>query len=105
MFNAATGSAPDYWAVHATGGLFCVNDYSGTFTTAGGGGAACYNLQVVTDKNQNISITNTGAQSQGFNSPGGSSQYSDGSTIYFIVTKTCNLPVQEAVSYTINFHL
>jgi hypothetical protein len=104
-FNGTVGSAPDYWVVDATGGLFCENDYGGTFTTSGGGATPCYQLQVMTDKMKNITITNTGSQSQGFSSPDSCCDYSDNTNIYFVVTKTCSLPVQESVSYSINYHL
>ena len=42
------GAAPDFWVVRATGGTFCTNDYSVTFTTRGGSAMSCYRLTVQT---------------------------------------------------------
>lgn len=101
-FSGTVGSAPDYWSVQADGGLFCVNDYDVTFSTAGGGGTPCYTCTIITNK-KSASVTISGAGSANMNSGAGS--YSGGTTIYFKIEKTCNLPVQEDVSYKVHYHL
>jgi hypothetical protein len=101
-FDVRVGSAPDYWQRFDSGGLFCVDDYSVTFTTSGGGTTACYKCTIITDKLTN-SVTVNGQGSATMS--GGSGSYSDNSTIYFRIEKTCSLPVQEAVTYTVSYHL
>ena len=101
-FSGAVGAAPDWYHVFASGGLTCVDDYSVTLTTNGGGGGLCYKVTFITNKLTN-SCTTTGAGTCNIN--GGSGSYSDGTDIYFRVEKTCNLPVQENVGYSVNYHL
>ncbi len=100
-FNGAVGAAPDFWSVTATGGV-CVNDYSIDFTTAGGGNANCYKISFITN-NLTDSRTISGAGTVSFG--GGSGSYSDNTTVYFKIEKTCPLPTQEAVSYSVHYHL
>lgn len=102
-FVAAAGSAPVWSKVTATGGNFCSNDLSLTLTTSGGGSTACYRLTVVTSVNTYPSATINGHDSATI-SPGAGS-YTDNSTIYFKVEKTCSLPTQESVGYTVTGHL
>jgi hypothetical protein len=101
MFNVATGAAPDWWSVFGTGGI-CVDDYSITFTTSGGGNTPCYSITFTTTKT-NVTQTVNGNGTVTFS--GGSGSYTDNSTLYFEIQKTCNLPVQEDVTYTVSYHL
>lgn len=102
-FNGTVGAAPDWWVVRADGGVFCLNDYSVTFSTSLGGGTACYRMTLRIPNKGDRSITLTGSGSGNISS--GSGSYSGGNDIYFIVEKICNLPVQEAVNYAVSFHL
>jgi hypothetical protein len=101
-FDGSVGSAPEWYSVNATGGLFCIDDYSVTFTTSGGSNLApCYKLTLNTDKTTNsVTVSGSGTATMS----GGSGSYSDNTTVYFKVEKTCNLP-KEATNYTISFHL
>ena len=100
-FNAVVGSAPDYWWVVADGGI-CINDYAITFTTTGGSAASCYTLSFITNKlTATATVSGAGTATISF----GGSAYSSGTTVYFKIEKTCSLPVQEAVSYTVQYHL
>ncbi len=101
-FSGTLGTAPDYFKVQATGGIGCVNDYSVTFETHGGGATECYRCTLITDKTTD-SVTISGAGSKAIS--GGAGSYSGDTPIYFKVEKTCPLPVQEAVAYKISYHL
>lgn len=100
-FVTSVGAAPDWWSVPAAGGTFCVNDVSATLTVTGGT-PSCYRLTVLTDRN----TTSASANAAGTATLSlGSGSYSDGSTIYFRVEKTCSLPARESVSYAVSYHL
>ncbi|MCS6913854.1 MAG: hypothetical protein RMK29_01725 [Myxococcales bacterium] len=101
-FNSAVGAAPDYIKVRATGGAFCQNDYAVRFTTRGGGAVPCYRCTIYTDR-KSQSVTTTGSGTVEMSS--GSGSYSSNSDVYFVIEKICNLPVQEAVTYTVEYHL
>lgn len=101
-FNAAVGSAPDYYSVKADGGTFCVNDYDVTFSTSGGGSMQCYQCTIVTDK-KTQSVMANGNELVKMSS--GSGSYSNNSVIYFIVEKICSLPQQESIRYQVLYHL
>ena len=108
-FDVATGAAPDYWTVLGTGksqGITCVNDYKVTISTSGGNaGAACYRLTVTTDKRVDSAFV-TGSGSATINQECNfCTNYSNNTNIQFRIEKVCNLPVQEAVNYTVTFHL
>jgi hypothetical protein len=101
-FDVVSGSAPDWWSVHATGGLTCTNDIVATLQMTGSAQPACYHLTIITDQ------ATYGAQTDGsgtatISHTGG--QYSDDSTILFEVSKTCGTNVIEAPTYTISYHL
>lgn len=102
-FDSAVGSAPMWAKITATGGATCADDISLTFTTIGGGNTPCYRLTVYTDKGAYTSPIVSGQGSTGITQ--GSGSYSDGSTIYFKVEKTCALPTQESVGYSVTGHL
>jgi hypothetical protein len=108
-FSGTIGSAPDVWVVTANGQGTCYNDYTINFTTSGGGNTPCYQLTFVTDK---ISVSTgviSGNSSASITDSCGvfslSCDYSNGAPVYFTIKKTCNLPVQEAVSYNVSYHL
>jgi hypothetical protein len=101
-FDAASGSAPDWFKITGTGGLSCTNDIVATLTISGSAAPTCYKLTVITDKNtysQQTDATGTAKISQG------SGQYSDNSVITFEVQKTCGTSVIEDVSYAITGNL
>ena len=102
-FDSATGSAPEWYKVAAAGGFFCSNDYQVTFTTTGGSPTPCYRLTITTDNPLTNSVTVSGNGSAAMS--GGSGSYPDPSNVYFTVEKTCSSAVQEAINYTITFHL
>lgn len=108
-FSGLVGAAPDYFTVVGTGDhvnpFLCVNDYGLTFTTKGGGNTPCYTCTIYTNKRTDsltISGNASGSMSNGdfFNTA-----YDSGTRIYFKIEKTCNLPVQESVTYTLSYHL
>src|SRR5438105_15808219 len=101
-FKSAPGVAPDFYSVTASGGAFCTNDYAVTVTTFGGGNTVCYQFTIITDKLTNA-VTVNGNGGASFS--GGSGSYSDNSVVYFKIQKICNLPVQQNVNYTVNYHL
>lgn len=103
-FVSSVGAAPDYWEVVGSGGV-CVNDIAFTFTTSGGGNTACYLFLVETDRYSDAR-TLTGAQTLTL-AAGDliNPAYGNGQTIQITVQKICSLPVQEAVSYLISYHL
>jgi hypothetical protein len=101
-FDATVGSAPDVYSVVGSGGS-CFNNYSVTLTTSGGGAVACYRVTLKTDLTTN-SVTTTGNGTVNMNDQT-FGLYSDGATLFFTVDKTCSLPVQESIQYSVTFHL
>ena len=106
-FDANIGSAPDWWTAVGKGQFGCQNDYRVEFTTSGGGNGNCYRCTILLGKgggfNMN-SVTVSGAGSATMSA--GSGSYDDGATIYFKIEKICSAQqVQEAVSYTVKYHL
>ncbi len=105
-FDAATGSAPDWYSISATGESSiinpCVDDVVLTLTVPGSSSPTCYQFTVITDKHTFTCQTDA-TGTCGFNS--GTSQYTDGSTILIEVSKTCNTAVSEKVTYTVDGHL
>jgi hypothetical protein len=100
-FDATTGSAPDWFVVHATGGAVCQDDLNVTITVSSGT-PECYKLSVLTNKNTfSTQVDSNGSATI----TAGSSSYSDGTDIYFQVEKTCGTTVQEAAAYSVQFHL
>jgi hypothetical protein len=102
-FDAASGSAPDWYAIHATGGLTCQNDVVATLTVSGSGSPTCYKLTVITDKHTYTAQTLSSGVAT-INQTGGG-QYSNDTDIYFEVQKICSTSVVEAPTYTITGHL
>jgi hypothetical protein len=101
-FNSTTGSAPEWYLVPATGGVFCSNDYQVTFTTQGGSPTSCYRLTLTTDKTTDtVDVSGQGSATMS----GGANSYSDNTNVFFTVQKTCASTVHEAINYTITYHL
>jgi hypothetical protein len=98
-FDATVGSAPVWLRVTATGAFLCTNDVVATLSTKGG---ACYKLTVITDRNTYTAQTDSSGSASIKQTVG---QYSDGTTVYFEIQKTCGVATTGAVSWTLNWHL
>jgi hypothetical protein len=103
-FVARAGAAPHWFSVYDSGGLTCTDDYAMTFMTSGGPAVPCYVATIITDKTSNT-VTVTGAGSATVS--GGAGSYTDNSTVYFKVEKTCSTTsIGDAdVTYSVNYHL
>jgi hypothetical protein len=101
-FVPSVGSAPAWYRVVAASNPFCLNDYEVTFTVTGGAATPCYKLTLQTDRLSDSRLVSGNSQAT---MQGGSGSYTDDSNVFFKVEKTCALPVQEAIHYTIQFHL
>ncbi len=100
-FDAVTGSAPDWYQVAATGGL-CFDDLSFTLQMVNSSFPTCYKLTVITDRSTFTASTDaTGLATI----TSGSGSYSDNTTVYIKVEKTCSTASVEDVDYTVDFHL
>jgi hypothetical protein len=99
-FDAASSSAPDWLMIQATGGLLCQDDVNLHLTITGSATPSCYHLSVNTSNGtypcQTDVTGNCGI------SPGPGS-YSDGTSIFVVVSKTC--AGNDKASYTITGHL
>lgn len=93
-------SAPLWYKVRATHNPVCVND-PGVVLTMDEPGSACYLLEVITDKKRVFAPIVDGQAV--VDMPPAS--FSDGSTIYFLVSKACGEPRREAKSFSAEFHL
>ena len=100
-FDAATGSAPQFWKVTATGGSICQNGLD-VLITMTGATSNCYGLTVTTDQGSHAAVVVNGAARI---NPGDTGIYSDDSTILFKVEKTCGTSVREVADYTVSYHL
>jgi hypothetical protein len=101
-FDAASGSAPDWFEITGTGGTFCSNDIVVTLTVTGSAAPTCYKLTVITDKNTYSAQTDATGTAKITHS---TDQYSDNTVISFEVQKTCSTSVIENVSYAITGNL
>jgi hypothetical protein len=106
-FDPVTGAAPHFFSVFSSGGTFCQDDYSLTFTTSGGSDVPCYQATIITDKVINT-VYVSGNQSGTIS--GGAGSYSDGTTIIFKIQKNCSTASVPSsggadVSYTVSYHL
>jgi hypothetical protein len=103
-FVGAVGAAPDWYSVLATGGTLCANNYGVTIVTSGGSSAgACYSVTLITDRTTvSMAVSGSGSNTMSSTAFG---LYTENSTVYFRVEKTCSLPVRENVSYTLTYHL
>jgi hypothetical protein len=103
-YDPVAGAAPHYFAVFSSGGTFCQDDYSLTFTTTGGADVPCYKATIITDKIVNtVYITGAGSGTV----TGGAGSYTDNSTIVFAIEKSCSSgSVGDAdVAFTVSYHL
>lgn len=98
-FNLASGAAPQWWVINATGGT-CNTDLDVTLNVTGGTGN-CYKLSVKTDRATYTAQTSNGVA----HITQGNGAYSDDTPVYFGVEKTCHTATGEAASYTITYHL
>ncbi|MDB4929640.1 MAG: Tryptophan synthase alpha chain [Myxococcaceae bacterium] len=103
-FVGTVGAAPDWYSVLATGGTFCANNYGVTIVTSGGSSAgSCYSVTLITDRTTvSMAVSGSGSNTMSSTAFG---LYTENSTVYFRVEKTCSLPVRENVSYTLSYHL
>ncbi len=104
-FSKRTGAAPVFVRVQAAGGLFCQNDVQASLQIQGAKESPqqpCYRLTVRTDRGQR-SVDVQGAAAAGITS--GRGAYSAGAAVLFKIEKICPLPIQEAVRYTLRYHL
>jgi hypothetical protein len=101
-FVTASGSAPDYFIIHASGGV-CTNDVNLDLQMTNATQSGCYRLTVNTDKNggQTCSVDATGH----CGITNGSGSYGDGSDITVIVEKTCSSASNDNPTYKITGHL
>jgi hypothetical protein len=103
-FSASAGAAPDFFTVHATGGV-CINDIALTLQVTGSSMPTCYKLTVVTNPATVTRTQQTGA-SGAATITAGSGAYSDGTDIAVVVEKTCSAAtLAENVTYTVKGHL
>jgi hypothetical protein len=101
-FDAASGSAPDWFKVTGTGGLTCTNDVVLTLTISGSASPACYQLTVITDRTTYSQQTDATGVAKITHA---NDQYTDNTVITFEVHKTCGTSVIEDVSYAITGNL
>lgn len=106
-FDAATGSAPDYFKVRGTGSAFCVNNIDYTLTVTGSSFKGCYTLSIETNKNTYSCNTDPTTGSCRIN-PSGSSQYDDDTTVSFVISKRnvagCLAAQRDNPSYSVSGH-
>jgi hypothetical protein len=96
-FDGATGSAPDWFYVDATGG-FCQNDVNADIQISNSSNPTCYKLSILTDKGTYVCSTNGAGNCSISN---GSGSYGSGSQIFFKIEKTCGTNVVENPSYAV----
>jgi hypothetical protein len=101
-FSATTGAAPDWYQIAATGGS-CQDDIGLTLQITGSAQPNCYRLTVITDIIGSFAVPTDGSGTATITK--GVSSYSDNSTIYIMVDKTCGTTLTENVTYTVNGHL
>jgi hypothetical protein len=100
-FDAASGSAPDWFAIQATSG-FCINDLALELAVAGSANPSCYHLRAITSVSTYECQTGPAGTCSFVE---GVSSYGDNTTIYVEVSKTCPTSAGENPSYAITGHL
>jgi hypothetical protein len=100
-FDPVSGSAPDWYKINATGGV-CVNDVAMTLQMQGSAFPTCYKMSVITDKGTYTCTTGTNGACT---ITKGSGSYSDNSTVFIKIEKTCGTNQNESVAYTVLGHL
>lgn len=101
-FNPATGAAPDWFQIRATGGTFCQNDIDVTFTVTGAKDATCYTATLITNEKTYTCKAGTLGTCK---MTAGSASYNGGTAMYFKAEKTCSTTKAEKVSYKFTGHL
>jgi hypothetical protein len=101
-FNDATGSAPLWYSISATGGITCADDIGLTLTVTNAAYPNCYQVSVITNAGTYMAQTNmlgtaTITEGQG--------AYTDRSTVYIKVQKACLASDRYNPSFTISYHL
>ncbi len=102
-FDAASGSAPDWYTFKGVGHTFCENNVVVSLQINGSANPTCYKFTIITDKNTYTCQTNA-AGTCGFNASD-SGQFSDDTQLYAEIQKTCGTTVRESVTYTVSGHL
>ncbi len=116
-FEPSSGSAPDWFSVIANGGgTFCVNDAQLTLQVNGSLFPTCYELTYyrppytnpppTCDSNSSgtcscVADANGTCQTN----PGDNTNYNSGDTLYWVVTKVCDISSTEVVTYSVSGHL
>jgi hypothetical protein len=103
-FDAASGSAPDYIHLYASGGANCQNDVNLDLQITGSSHPNCYSMKLANlNANANNSCgTDTGGHCSITNSYG---SYADGTDIFITIAKTCSSAQPDNASYTVTGHL
>ncbi len=101
-FDSITGSAPDFYVIHASGGI-CDDDVNLALAVSGSRAPGCYRLTVNTDKNGG-QICQTDATGH-CSITNGTGSYSDGSDIQVVVQKTCGASTTETAVFAVTGHL
>jgi hypothetical protein len=104
-FDTASGSAPDWIGITATGGSLCTDDLDLTLQVTGSSQPACYKLTVITNKVTLTAATNASGTAEVSQLSPAPAAYSDNTTIYVEVSKTCTTSVTEKVTYAVTGHL
>ena len=72
-------------------------------TSGGSGATACYAVTFITDRTTaSMAVSGSGSNTMSSTAFG---LYTENSTVYLRVEKTCSLPVRENVSDTLSCHL
>lgn len=99
-FSAATGAAPDWFALRATGG-FCTNDVELTLQVTSGAQPTCLKLTVITDVlTESCQVLAGGSCTVSR----GTGSYTDDSSIFIAVERTC-AAATVSNAYTVTGHL
>lgn len=101
-FDVASGSAPDYFHIYASGGSFCQNDANLSLQVFNSVHASCYALTLTNVHPNDYCATDSGGHCSISNSSG---SYGDGTDIYVTVSKTCSTAATENVTYAVTGHL
>ncbi|MEO8801546.1 MAG: hypothetical protein ABI551_26890, partial [Polyangiaceae bacterium] len=105
-FDNTSGSAPDYYSIHATGGTFCQNEVVMSLQMSGSAHPSCYHLHVVTNHETfDCDTSSSGACQVSDNSSG---VYSGGTDISIVVSKSSAAgcaATDDNPSYTVTGHL
>lgn len=108
-FDDATGSAPDYYVIHAVGQSSiinqCANNVVLELKMSGSSHPTCYHLQVTTNKGSYGCDTN--AAGTCLINQDGNSKYDDGTNITVVVSKraACSSALRDNPTYTVKGHL